>query len=95
VFEPDAFTGLGINLADKRLVVVKSSVHFRAGFEADADHVWSVVTPGALRTDFAAMPYTKRRRDYFPAIEDPWADGGAPVARVFEPVRRRPFSTEP
>ncbi|MEG1054889.1 MAG: MlrC C-terminal domain-containing protein, partial [Janthinobacterium sp.] len=32
VFSPDAFTGLGIDLDGKRLVAVKSSNHFRAGF---------------------------------------------------------------
>ena len=31
-FAPDAFTGLGLALADKRLVVVKSTQHFHAAF---------------------------------------------------------------
>jgi len=30
VFDPDAFTGLGISLDDKRLIVVKSSNHYQA-----------------------------------------------------------------
>jgi len=86
VFERDAFTGLGVELDGKRLVVVKSSAHYRAGFEQAADHIWSAVSPGALTTDFAALPYTKRKRDFFPAVEDPWAEFGVPRARVFEPT---------
>ncbi len=34
-FAPDAFTGLGITLHDKAVVVVKSSQHFQAGFAPD------------------------------------------------------------
>ena len=87
VFEPDAFTGLGIDLTGKRLVVVKSSAHYQAGFQAGADHLWHVATPGALSLDFAAMPYTKRDGDYFPRIDDPWARLGEPSPRIFRSGR--------
>lgn len=83
VFEPDAFTGLGIGLDDKRLVVVKSSNHFQAGFRPIADHILRVRSPGAMSIDFAQLPYTKRDGDYFPRVDDPWAVRGVPEPRVF------------
>src|SRR5262249_5663935 len=48
VYEPGAFTGLGMSLDDKRLVVVKSSNHYQAGFRPLASHIWNVATKGAL-----------------------------------------------
>ncbi|MGH6993409.1 MAG: MlrC C-terminal domain-containing protein, partial [Caulobacteraceae bacterium] len=83
VFEKDAFTGLGMALDDKRLVVVKSSNHFQAGFRPGADHIWAVASPGALGLDFAAMPYQRRKGDYFPRVRDPWADRGEPSPRIY------------
>lgn len=87
VYERDAFTGLGIPLAGRRLVVVKSSNHYQAGFQAGADHLWHVTSPGALRLDFANMPYTKRAPDYFPRTADPRA-AGAPRPQVFHRAAR-------
>ena len=87
VFEPDAFTGLGITLDDKRLVVVKSSNHYQAGFRPDADHIWHVRSPGTMGMDFAALPYTKRSPTYFPRVPDPWAARGAPQPILFERKR--------
>ena len=75
VYERDAFTGLGIELAGRRLIVVKSSNHYQAGFRDIADHLWHVTSPGALRLDFAQMPYTKRDPNYFPRVVDPWKEG--------------------
>jgi len=88
VYERDAFTGLGITLAGKRLVVVKSSNHYQAGFQAEADHLWHVTSPGALRLDFANMPYTKRDPGYFPRTADPRA-AGAPKPCIFRPAAKR------
>lgn len=66
VLHPDGFTQLGISLADKDLVIVKSSQHFRAGFEPIASKIFSVSTPGTLSADLAAIPYTNRPRPYWP-----------------------------
>ncbi|MCJ1960981.1 M81 family metallopeptidase [Novosphingobium mangrovi (ex Hu et al. 2023)] len=81
-YAPDTFTGLGIDLADKRVVLVKSAVHYRADFAPLARETMSVATPGALRVDFEAIPYTRRSLDYFPRVPDPWARG-EPAARIF------------
>lgn len=72
-FHPEAFTGLGLTLADRRIVCVKSSNHYRAGFAPIAARIVPVATPGAITPDFAHIPYRNRARDYFPAIEDPFA----------------------
>lgn len=86
-YAPDTFTGLGIDLADTRVALVKSAVHYRADFACVAREMVSVATAGALRVDFEAMPYTRRRLDYFPRVPDPWARG-EPAARIF-PARVR------
>jgi microcystin degradation protein MlrC len=72
-FHPDAFTQLGITLADKAMVCVKSSNHFYAGFEPIASEVIQVATPGAITPDFANIPFTKRDTRYWPRVEDPWS----------------------
>jgi microcystin degradation protein MlrC len=89
VLDPDAFTGLGLTLEGKRVVVVKSSAHYQAGFQACADHLWNVATPGALSLDFASFAYTKRDGDYFPKVADPWAARGEPEAKVFHQAKQR------
>ena len=61
VFAPNAFTGLGITLGDKRAIVVKSSHHFWGKFAPLASRVIYVGAPGALTPDFDSIPYTKRR----------------------------------
>jgi microcystin degradation protein MlrC len=72
VFSPDAFTGLGIDLTNKRTIVVKSSWHFQAHFAPLADRLLAVSTPGALQMDFAALDYRKKRDlDFFPRVADP------------------------
>lgn len=71
VFGTDAFTGLGLTLDDKKLVVVKSTQHFHAQFAPIAKAVFYVTTPGALTSDFASIPYRSRGLDYWPRIDQP------------------------
>ena len=73
VFHPDAFTGLGLDLGARKLVIVKSTQHFHAGFAPIATEILYVGAPGAIRPDFAAIPYTKLNKPYWPRVEDPWA----------------------
>ncbi len=77
-FAPDAFTGLGITLADKALVAVKSSQHFQAAFAPIARAIHYVSGPGALDFDYAAIPYTKRTRPFWPRVADPFAGNREP-----------------
>lgn len=72
VFAPNAFTDLGIDLRRARIVVVKSSHHFFAKFSPMASGVLHVDSPGALRMDFAKLPYVKRDPNYWPRVPDPF-----------------------
>jgi microcystin degradation protein MlrC len=71
VFAPDLFTGLGIDLAAKKAVVVKSTNHFVSRFAPIATRIIHMATPGALTVDFANIDYRKRTRDYYPRSADP------------------------
>ncbi|GJD47831.1 hypothetical protein OPKNFCMD_0543 [Methylobacterium crusticola] len=73
-FAPDAFTGLGLALDDKRIVVVKSMQHFHAAFAPVASRVLYVAAPGACPPDYAAIPYLKRPAPYWPRVADPFAE---------------------
>ncbi|MCV0396727.1 MAG: M81 family metallopeptidase [Rhizobiaceae bacterium] len=72
-FHPEAFTGLGIDLSAKKIVCVKSSNHFHAGFAPIASEVIHVATPGAITPDYANIPYTRRTPNYWPKVEDPFS----------------------
>lgn len=71
-FSPQAFTGLGIELSDKRLVVVKSTQHFHAAFAPIARDIRYVSAGGAIAPEFASIPYTKRTRPFWPRVADPF-----------------------
>ena len=62
----DLFTQLGVDLAHKRIVVVKSSQHFHAAYAPIASRVLYADAPGSVSTDFAALPYRKVRRPKWP-----------------------------
>lgn len=70
-FSPTLFSGLGIDLSHKRLIVVKSTQHFHAQFAPLAREILYVTTPGAISMDFAAFPYRARDLDYWPRVADP------------------------
>ncbi len=74
VFHPDAFTQLGLDPAAKRLVVVKSTQHFYAGFEPLAAEILYIASPGTLSSDYATIPYGKRETPFWPKVADPWAE---------------------
>jgi microcystin degradation protein MlrC len=47
-------------------LAVKSSVHFRAGFEPLAAAIIEVETPGPSPSDLATLPYRRVRRPIAP-----------------------------
>lgn len=65
-FATEAFTSFGIDLAAKRVVVVKSSNHFEASFRKLSDHIVTVSTPGALTPDPRLLPYRNVKRPIWP-----------------------------
>ncbi|MGE0798066.1 MAG: M81 family metallopeptidase [Lautropia sp.] len=60
-YDPAPFARLGADPATARILVLKSSCHFRADFAPLADSVLTVVAPGAYDPDPANYPYRRLR----------------------------------
>lgn len=71
-FSPPAFTDLGIDLASKTVVVVKSSNHFHAAFAPIAASVLYLDSGGPYPADASKIPYTKVKRPFSPLDPNPW-----------------------
>jgi microcystin degradation protein MlrC len=65
VFSRHVFEGHGIDLARKKLIVVKSTQHFYEAFAPLGKVVYCDV-PGTVTSDFATLPYTRLRRPMWP-----------------------------
>ncbi len=65
-FGTDLFTQFGIDLAQTKLIIVKSSQHFHAKFGPIASEVIYVDTPGVAPADFRTLPYKRARRSIWP-----------------------------
>ncbi len=68
---PTAFTNLGVQLREARVVGVKSNHHYHAEFSKLSGDCRIVETGAALSMDFARLPYRKRNPNFFPAVDDP------------------------
>ena len=66
MYAPDGFRHIGIEPAERRVIVVKSSRHFRAFFGDIAQKIVDVDTPGAIRFDFASLPYKNLTKARYP-----------------------------
>lgn len=71
-FNPDAFTGLGLDLADAPIVVVKSTQHFYAGFAPVAAKILYCRTPTAVQFEGPENPYKHRDGNYWPLSDGPF-----------------------
>jgi len=75
-FAPDAFTGIGVDLSAKRLVVVKSSQHYKAGFAQVSDQLINVASEGAIQMRFQDIRYDRFDASrMFPIDPDPLGRG--------------------
>ncbi|MBM3521345.1 MAG: M81 family metallopeptidase [Alphaproteobacteria bacterium] len=72
-FHPDGFTKLGLDVTKRKIIVVKSTQHFFAGFAPIAKDVRYVATPGAIGPTFESIAYTKLAKPYWPRVADPFA----------------------
>ncbi|MCY1247631.1 hypothetical protein D9M72_609800 [compost metagenome] len=52
--------------------MVKSSNHFRAGFEPIAREILYISAPGALQPSFEELTFTKLKRPYWPRVANPF-----------------------
>jgi microcystin degradation protein MlrC len=71
-FSPEAFTAMGVDLAQKKIVVVKSSNHFYAAFSKAAAAIHHLDCGGPFPPDVRKIPYTKLRRPISPLDPKPW-----------------------
>jgi microcystin degradation protein MlrC len=63
------FRSQGIEPTEKRILALKSSVHFRAAFEPIASRVIEVDTPGLTAVDFTRFPFQRLSRPLWPFDE--------------------------
>lgn len=70
VFSRHVFEGHGIDLDTKRLIVVKSTAHFRTAF-APLGLVIDCDAPGTLCMDFTQLPYRRRPSPLWPIDPGP------------------------
>jgi len=73
-FSPPAFTNLGVDIARKKIVVVKSSNHFHAAFRPVAAEILYLDTGGPYPFDPRAQVFHKARRPLWPLDPHPWVD---------------------
>lgn len=73
VLGTDAFTNFGINLDEKKVIVVKSTQHFYAAFGSIASEVIYMAAPGAVAPIFTDIPYTRVDTNKYPFVDDPFA----------------------
>lgn len=66
VLDPELFRAVGIPPEQRRALVVKSSVHFRAGFEPIATEIIEVDAPGLSSPNLFRFPFARVRRPIWP-----------------------------
>jgi microcystin degradation protein MlrC len=66
VFDPRVFTVHGIAPSACQVMVVKSTTHFRHGFEPLAGAIIDCETPGSLTTDPTLLEYRRLPRPIYP-----------------------------
>ena len=72
-FSPDVFSNLGVDPNQKRLMVVKSSQHFYAGFAPIASKIIYMAAPGAVAPRYTEIPFKRVDLHKYPWIDDPFA----------------------
>ena len=75
VFSPKVFTNFGIDIAQKRLLVVKSTQHFYAAYAPVASEIIYMAAPGAISPVFTEIPFKRVDLNKFPWVDNPFANG--------------------
>lgn len=73
VLSTDVFTNFGIDLKQKKLLVVKSTQHFYAAYAPVADEIIYMAGPGAIPPLFKEIPYKRVDLNKYPWVENPFA----------------------
>jgi len=74
VFSPTVFSNFGIDPAARKLLVVKSTQHFYAGFAPIAGEIIYMAGPGAVAPRFREIPYQRADLRKYPWLDDPFAN---------------------
>lgn len=72
-YSPSVFTDLGLDIADLKIMIPKSTNHFYQNFERVSAEVIHVGSPGAVTPAIASIPLTKRDGNFWPKVENPFA----------------------
>ncbi|MBI4607762.1 MAG: M81 family metallopeptidase [Candidatus Rokubacteria bacterium] len=64
--DPEMLRFVGIDPRDEKIVVVKSTIHYRAAFEPIAKAIIEVDAPGLSSSNLARFNFTRVRRPIFP-----------------------------
>lgn len=70
-FSPDLFTNLGIDAADRKILVVKSTNHFHGAFAPVASEILYAAVDGPYPSDPRTNAYTRLTRPLWPIIDNP------------------------
>jgi microcystin degradation protein MlrC len=80
-YAPTIFSGVGIDPETKKILVVKSTQHFHAGFDPISAQLLYAGDLGALPGDMKAIPYERANTSrLWPFVEDPFANAQREVA---------------
>jgi microcystin degradation protein MlrC len=64
--DPEMIRAVGIEPTAEKVLVVKSTVHYRAAFEPIAHAILEVDAPGLSSSNLARFAFTRVRRPIFP-----------------------------
>lgn len=70
-FSPDLFSNLGIDVREKKVLVVKSTNHFHDAFSAVASEIVYAAVDGPYPSDPTKTRYTRLTRPIWPIVADP------------------------
>ncbi|MFP3384876.1 M81 family metallopeptidase [Tritonibacter sp. SIMBA_163] len=73
-FSPDLFTNLGIDIAKKRIVIVKSTNHFHGAFAPVAGEILYAAVDGPYPNNPVHTDYTHLTRALWPRVDAPHAE---------------------
>lgn len=65
-YDTELLRSVGIEPTRRRLIALKSAVHFRSTYQEIAERIFDADTPGIHRPDFANCPYRRVRRPIYP-----------------------------
>lgn len=70
VSDPELFRCIGIEPMDKKIIVLKDGLHFRANYGPFAKEIFYIDCPGSSDVNFEHIKYYRIKRPIFPLDED-------------------------